>query len=199
MVAVSRVPVASSTSRPAPRRKAGAFSSERSGRSGNSGPAVRARPVEHDLVLGDVERDALGDAVERRLELVVGERDDLAAARADHVMVMVGAGAVGLVAGDALADLDLRQQPEPLELLEGPVHARAGDPPPALAQLRLDLVCGQGARLVVQQLDDRRTGAAAAEAGVREARRGELGPGSGGGTHRPTAYLRGACTTASSS
>src|SRR6185503_17518932 len=126
MLPVTRVPVASSTCSAAWRRNAGAASRLTSGSSGMDGVlslAVRAGAVQHDLVLGDLERDALGDAVERGLELVVGERDDLAAARADHVVVMVGARAVGLVAGDALADFELRHEAESLELVEDAVDA----------------------------------------------------------------------------
>src|SRR3954449_790543 len=152
--------------------------------------ALGARAVEHDLVLGDLERHALGDAVDRRLELGVGERDHLAAARAHHVVVMVVAGAVGLVPGDPLADLDLRHEAEPLELVEHAVDARARDAAPALAQLRLDLVGRQRAGLVVEQPDDGRAGATAAEAGLREPRRSDLGPDDALCTHRSTAYRR---------
>src|SRR4051794_18634963 len=152
--------------------------------------ALGARAVEHDLVLGDLERDALGDAVDRRLELGVGERDHLAAAGAHHVVMMVRAGTVGLVARDALADLDLRHEAEPVELVEDAIDARARDAAPALAQLRLDLVRGQRARLVLEQADDRRASAAAPEAGLLQPRLGEIGPSFGGLRHRETAYLR---------
>src|SRR4051812_18426787 len=42
-------------------------------------PTVAAGPVQDDLVLGDLERHPAGDPVDRALELLVGERDDLAA------------------------------------------------------------------------------------------------------------------------
>jgi ABC-type Mn2+/Zn2+ transport system permease subunit len=50
--------------------------------------AVAAGAVEHDVVLGDVEGDAARDPVDRALELLVLERDDLAAVVADEVVVV---------------------------------------------------------------------------------------------------------------
>jgi hypothetical protein len=49
--------------------------------------------VEHDLVLGHGEGDAVGEAVDGALEVVVGEGLHVAAAVADHVVMVVAVGA----------------------------------------------------------------------------------------------------------
>jgi hypothetical protein len=135
-------------------------------------------------VLGDLEGDAVGDAPDRLLELGVGEGDDLAAVVADHVVVMVlGAGAMGLVAGDALADLEAQNEVEALELVEDPVDAGARHRAAVLAQPRLDLVGRERARLRPEQLEHARSRAAAAEARLRELASRVLGPEVGRGGH----------------
>ena len=48
--------------------------------------------MEHDLVLGHGEGDAVGEAVDGALEVVVGERLHVAAAIADHVVMVVAVG-----------------------------------------------------------------------------------------------------------
>ena len=68
-----------------------------------------------DLVPG-----LLLDRLDRALERGVVERLDLAAARADEVMVMVVAGAHRLEARDAVAEVDALQQ----ALLDEPSTAR---------------------------------------------------------------------------
>src|SRR3954447_22995363 len=89
--------------------------------------ALGARAVEHDLVLGDLERDALGDAVDRRLELGAGERDNLAAAGAPQVVRTVVAGTVRRVACHPLASSNLRGEPGPVELVKHAIDARSRD------------------------------------------------------------------------
>ena len=119
-------------------------------------------------MLGDVEGHAPGEAVHRALELGVGERLHLAAGVADHVVVMVLAAARGLVAGAVLTDLDAAEHADAGELVEHAVDRRAGHRAAAGAQLVLDLVGAQRALLTVEQLDDRRAGAAPAEARLGE-------------------------------
>ena len=71
--------------------------------------AGAAGAVEHDVVLGDLERHPARDAVDRPLELGVLERCHRPARVADEVMVVVtAAGVQRLVADDALAELDAR-------------------------------------------------------------------------------------------
>ena len=127
-------------------------------------------------MLGHVEGDAGGEAVDGALELVVGEGLHVAAAVADHVVMVVAVGARGLVARRALADLDARDEAEADELLEHAVDRGARDAAAVGAQRVLDLVGAQRARLAVEQADDRGPRAAAAEAGLGEAAVGVLGP-----------------------
>ena len=127
-------------------------------------------------MLGDVEGHAGREAVDGALELVVGERLNLAAAVADHVVMVMAVGAGGLVARGVLADLDAGDQTEADELLEHAVHRGPGDAAPVAAQRVLDVVGAQCARLMVEQADDRRTRAAATETGLGEAAFGVLGP-----------------------
>ena len=87
--------------------------------------AGAAGAVQHDIMLGDLERDATRDARDRALELGIFERRDPAAFVADEVVVVVAAGMDGLVAHDALPELDPRDQLELLELIEDAVHTRA--------------------------------------------------------------------------
>ena len=139
-------------------------------------PAGGALAVEHDLVLGHGEGDAVGEAVDGALEVVVGEGLHVAAAIADHVVMVVAVGAGGLVAGRALADLDARDEGEADELVEHAVDRGAGDAATVGAQRVLDVVGAQCAGLTVEQRDDRGARAAAAEAGLGEAAVGVLGP-----------------------
>lgn len=138
-------------------------------------------------MVGDLEGQAAGGAADRLLELGVGERDDLAAAVADHVvMVVLGAGAVRLVARDALADVEPQDEPEAVELVEDPVDARARDRAAVLAQARLDLVGRERARLRAEQVEHAGAGATATEAGLGQARGRVLAPRVGRRGHAPT-------------
>ena len=127
-------------------------------------------------MLGDVEGDAPGEPVDGALELVVGEGLHVAAAVADHVVMVVAVGARGLVARGALADLDAGDEAEPDELVEHAVDRGARDGAILGAQRVLDVVGAQRARLAIEQGDDRGPRAAAAEAGLGEAAVGVLGP-----------------------
>jgi len=143
-------------------------------------------------VLGDLERHPFRQPPDRPLELGVLERDHLAAGVADHVMVMAFP-AGRLEAGQALADLDARDQAQLLELLEDPVDAGPRDAAAAtVAQRLLDLGRRQRAALLVEQRDQRRAGPAAPVARAGQRLRGALAPAVvgrmpvlvvGGGTH----------------
>jgi len=93
------------------------------------------------------------DRVERALELVVGERLDLAAVVADQVMMMLAVRVQRLEASRARADLDALQEAVSAELLEGAVDARDPDRPAPVAKLVEDLLRGQAAGLLTEQLD----------------------------------------------
>src|SRR5690349_3833657 len=145
-------------------------------RLGRLGAALGALAVEHDLVLGHGEGDAAREAVDGALEVIVGEGLHVAAAIADHVVMVVAVGARGLVARRALADLDARDERKPHELVEHAIDRGAGHAAAVGAQGVLDLVGAQGAGLAVEQRDDRGARAAASEAGLGEAAIGVLGP-----------------------
>ena len=101
---------------------------------------------------------------------------DLAAGVADHVVVMVAAGARGLVAGDVLADLELLTQADAGELVEHAVDDAPRGRAAAGAQLVLDLV-GATARTA---------GRRAARRSPSERRRAGSRPGRGGARRSPT-------------
>src|SRR4051812_11733123 len=80
--------------------------------------ATAARAVQDDLVVFDAEAQPVRDLLERALELMVLEGRDRPAVVADHVVVVLAARVRGLVAGDPVADVDARDEPEAGELLE---------------------------------------------------------------------------------
>ncbi len=128
-------------------------------------------------MLGDIEGHTTRDAPDHALELFVLERDHLAAVVTDEMVMMVGAvGVDGLVAGDPLADLDARDELEPLELVEHTVDACPRHLTLRAAQRLLDLQRRQRTRLAGEQIDDRATGPASTVARVGEAARSLLGP-----------------------
>ena len=139
--------------------------------------AGAARAVQDELVFGDLEGDASGDAVDGPLELGVLERDHVAAVVADEVMmVMVRVGMQRLVADDALAEIESRNDLDPLELIEDPVDARARRAALASAKGLLDLERRQRTALMREQIDDRSPRATAPVAGLGQAPFGVLGP-----------------------
>src|SRR4029077_12158808 len=83
----------------------------------------------------------------------------------------------GLIAHHALADLHPLQQPDRLELVHHAVDARARDLALARAQGLLDLDRRQCAGLLVEQFENRPTGAPSPVACARERLCGLLGPG----------------------
>ena len=141
-----------------------------------------AGAVEHDLVLGDVHRDALGELADRPLERLVGERREGAADVADQVVVMAGAGADRLVARRAAADLERETRPSAVELARGSGRRSPATPPARTrAQRVLDLDRGAPALLGVEQREDllaRTAAAIAASESIRVARRSPVSAGS---------------------
>ena len=145
--------------------------------------AVAALAAQHDLVRVDVVAQPAGGARDRALERGIGERLDLAAVLADHVVVMVAARRGGLEAGDPVADVDALDETEVREHLEHAVDR--GDPHRAVArtQVVVDLLRARTAVLLRHQVEDGGAGAAGTEAGLAQRDVGVLAPGLDGG-HR---------------
>ena len=106
------------------------------------------------------------DSPELPFERVVLERLDLAAVAADEMVMVMAAGPGRFVAGDAVAEIDTRQQTLSGEEIEDAVDA--GDPDTGIGanQPLMCLLRREAAILGVQVLDHRPARAAAAEAGV---------------------------------
>jgi hypothetical protein len=99
---------------------------------------------------------------------------------------MVAAGVDALVAGDAARRLEALHQAQLLQHLEGAVDAGPADADLAPAQLLLQLQRGHRAAVTGERFDDGGAGAAAAVAGLPQARQRVLGPGVvDGGAHQP--------------
>src|SRR5665213_2894741 len=80
--------------------------------------AAAAGAMEHDLVLGDVERHPSRRPFDGALESLVPERLEPPAAIAHQVVVMCGALHEGLISRDAGTDVDALDGADLLELLE---------------------------------------------------------------------------------
>ena len=87
------------------------------------------------------------------LELVVGERLDLAAVLADEMVVVLAVGVDRLEARDAGADVDPLHEAFACQLLEGPVDARDADGLVGVAEHVEDLLRGQAAVLEPEELN----------------------------------------------
>ncbi len=139
-------------------------------------------------MLGDGERDSLGNVLDGPFELGVGEWRERAAVVADEMVVVATSLAHRLEANGGLADVESRDEAERLELVEDPVDAGARhgpSPAPSVAQRILDLDRRKRARLAVEQLEHREAGAAPAVAGVVQcAARAVIPAGAFGGDHR---------------
>ena len=109
--------------------------------------------MQHDLVIGDLERHAPAELVDRLLELLVGERHEPPAAVADEMVVVAVLAAARLVAHHALAGLDSLHELEALELVQDPVDAGARHAAVGVAQGVLDVERRQRAMLAVEQLE----------------------------------------------
>jgi hypothetical protein len=122
--------------------------------------AVAASTTKDDVVAGDRVTGSPFDFPQRSLELVVGERLDLAAVVADKVVVMLTAGVKGLEARRAGADVDALDEPVLAQPLEDAVDAGNSDAAALRSQLVEDFLGGQAAVLSPEQLDDRSARAA---------------------------------------
>src|SRR6266511_52049 len=124
--------------------------------------AVGARAVEHDVVAGDGVARLLLDAGQRVFERAVLERFDLPAAVADEVVVMAPR-PDGLVSGCSRAEVDPLDGSLGGEQLEDPVDARNAYAASGRTQLVEDLLRGQAAVLLGEQLDHGAAGAAVSQ------------------------------------
>src|SRR5581483_10300077 len=117
-------------------------------------------------------RDAVArlrlDAMQRTLQAVVGERLDLAARVADEMMMVLAVRLHRLVPRDARAELDLLQEPLGAQLVERAVDAGEPDRALLVAQLVVDLLCGDAAALTTEHLDHRRACRSAAPPAAAE-------------------------------
>jgi hypothetical protein len=120
--------------------------------------------------------EVAGQAFELTLEPLVLEGDDLAAAAADEMVMVVAAGVDGLIAGDAGAEVDPLHEPQRDEQVERAVDARDPDATVTETQTVEDLLRGEAAVLLGEKLDDRDAGTAPAMARSPELADGVLGP-----------------------
>lgn len=127
-------------------------------------------------MLGDLERNLLGDAGDRTLQTAVLERLHAPAAAADHVVMMVAARIDPLIARDAALDLESLDEPLRLEQLERPVDAGPANPRAAFTQVLLEIERCDRALVTGKGLDDSGAGAAPAVTGLIEQRHCMLGP-----------------------
>jgi hypothetical protein len=123
--------------------------------------AIFARPVQDDIVRRHDVAAPVGDAIDRRLEGGILERFDLAAVVANEVVVMVAAGVGGLVASDAVTELDALHEAEGVHPFERAVHACDPDPRSSRPRPLVQLVRREAAVLLAQELDHDLPGAAA--------------------------------------
>ena len=115
-------------------------------------PAILARPAQDDVVRRHDVAAPVGDPFDRGLERRILERLDLSAVVADEVMV-VAARMSGLVARDAVAQVDSLHEPELVHAVERAVHA--GDPDRhRAADAIVDLVRREATVLLAEELDD---------------------------------------------
>lgn len=140
------------------------------------GAAPRAAAPKHHVMPLDGEVGALGGVFDGGLERGVLERQDLAAAHADKVVVVLAARQGGLEAGYAAPEVQALNKAEADQQVEDAVHARDADAAVVGAQLVEDLLCGAAAFLVGERIDDRLTGAAGPVAGPAHRCRRMLGP-----------------------
>src|SRR5436305_7886919 len=127
--------------------------------------AARADPAKEDVMGGDLELRSLADALDRPLQLRVGERHQPSAADADHVVVMA-ARVVALEGDDLAADVDPVDKFELLELLESAIH----DAPPEARTDPTILQRRDRAALAPEQLDHLQPRRPGPETGLVEAR-----------------------------
>lgn len=108
------------------------------------------------------------DGLDRPLEPSVVKRLELAAAVAHEVVMVAGTGARGLVASDAVADVDPHHGAAVDEGVDGPVHTGEADPRPAPGERLVDLLRAAAARLGAEVADHLGPGRADALARLRK-------------------------------
>src|SRR5262249_14121412 len=121
--------------------------------SGGGRGARVAHAAQHDIVAGDRVAGLLLDLAQRRLELVVGERLDLAAVAADEVVMVLTVRMNRLEARRPGPDVDPVEEPVAAELLERAIDACDADATAAAAELVEDLLRRQAALLSAEQFD----------------------------------------------
>jgi hypothetical protein len=126
--------------------------------------AILARSTQDDIVGGDDVAAPVCDAVDHGLERGILERLDLPTVVADEMVVMVATCVRRLEACNAVAEVHALDQAECVHPLERAIHARDSDPRALGACPLVQLVCGQAAVVLAEELDDGspRTPAAAA-------------------------------------
>jgi hypothetical protein len=127
-------------------------------------------------VLVDREVQSLAERCDRRLERLVGELRDIAAAAADDVVVM-RIGAHGLVTRRSVTDLQPVHEPDPVEHLQRAIDARDPDPLVGSAQVVRELLRGDAAGTCGKGVDHPLAGGAAPEPASLERLRRVLPPG----------------------
>src|SRR4051794_34632326 len=122
---------------------------------------------------GHGEVGPVSEVHDRLLQPVVLEGDHPAALLADDVMVVVSARVDSFVPRGVAADVYALDQPQLLQLLEGPVHGGSAD----VVQPPVDLERRQGTTLPPEQLDHLTSAAPAPEARFGQRRQRPPAPG----------------------
>ena len=126
--------------------------------------AILARAAQDDVVRRHGVPTPVGDALDRRFEGRVLEGLDLPAVVAHQMVVMVAAGVRRLEARDSIAEVDPLDERELVHAFERAVHARDPDPAPSRPHRIVNLLGGEAAVLLSQELDDEPPGTAPAPA-----------------------------------
>ena len=109
-------------------------------------------PVELMAVAQDAETVALRDLVLRPLDHRALEFDDLSAAHADEMVVVL---VLDFVAGDAVFEMALARQTRVAQQLHRPVHGRVTDGRVCTANVLVDLFAGDVPGRLDEHLEDR--------------------------------------------
>ena len=133
--------------------------------------AILARAAQDDVVRGDRRTRARPRHARSPTRARVLERLDLPAVVAHEVVVVVASGVSGLEARDPVAEVDPLDEPELVHAVERAVDARDPDPPAACAQRVVDLLRGEAAVLLAEELDDEPSRTAAPAARLAQPRR----------------------------
>lgn len=142
-----------------------------------------------------VERQPVCQGVDGIFHSGILHRPNVSALAAHHMVMVLASGVSGLVPGGATTQLDAVHQAQPGERLKRPVHARNAGAAILCRKGVVDLLRGQAAVLVREQVDNRAPGPAGAQASVAHGLLGMARPGGavGCGGHgvndrRPTGH-----------